>query len=212
MKFGRKSHRLILIGLVLTVLTVVVVVTVSAGALLVAWERSRTLYPTPETDSTFLKSYTPLPVIERFRCCESSSFLGPHMSGAAGKEFVPHGGGFDAFFVMRSDKWTPLMAALDDDMYQQLGLNGAQILSRSGDTHSGFRYNYKLGKSIGSLTIAPLEVPSPSPVHRKCSLPNGEVDVRVHIEEREMWFPMEALPNPDQLAQLHAISTGTLTY
>jgi hypothetical protein len=134
------------------------------------------------------------------------------MSGAAGKEFIPHGGGFDAFFVMLSDKWTPLMAALDDDMYQQLVLNGAQVLNRSGDTHSGFRYDYKLGKSLGSLIIAPLEVPSPSPMHRKYSLPNGEVDVRVHIEEQEMWFPMEPLANSDQLQELHAITVGTLSY
>jgi hypothetical protein len=114
---------------------------------------------------------------------------------------------------MRFDKWTPLMAALNNDVYQQLVLNGAQILNRSGDPHSGFQYDYKLGKSIGSLMIAPVSTPSPSPIHRRYSLPNSTADVRVHIEEREMWFPTEPpLPNADELQKLHAIATGTLSY
>jgi hypothetical protein len=190
----------------------VVLLTVGVFAALRKWDRAHTLYPTPETESTFLKSYTPLPVIERFRCGESLSFMGPGRSGAAGKEFVPHGGGFDAFLAMRSDRWTPLIDALNNDVYKQLIFDGAQILSRGGDTHSGFHYDYKLGKSIGSLTIAPLETASPSPIHRKFSLPDGIADVRIHIEERELWFSKEPLADPDQLRELHAITIGTLSY
>jgi hypothetical protein len=98
------------------------------------------------------------------------------------------------------------MTALNNDVYQQLLLNGAQILSRSGDPRHGFHYDYKLGKSIGSLMISPLTTPSPSPLHRKYSLPNGTVDVRGHIEKREMWFPKERPLTPDEFQELHAIT------
>jgi hypothetical protein len=211
MKFGATSHRLILIGLVvLTVLTVAVVLTVGGGALIVAWDRYHTLYPTAETESAFLKTYTPVHVIEQFRCNESPSYAGPSLSSAAGKEFITHGGGFDLFFVLRSDKWLPLMMALNDDAYQQLGRNGAQILNRSGDAQSGFHFDYRLGKSIGSLMITPLTIPSPSPIHRQYTLQDGTADVKVHIEQREMWFPKEpSLPSASQLQELHAINVGT---
>jgi hypothetical protein len=44
------------------------------------------------------------------------------------------------------------------------------------------------------LTIAPLEIASPSPIHRKYSLPDGIADVRVHIEEREIGSPRSRWP------------------
>ncbi|MGA9643690.1 MAG: hypothetical protein WBQ72_19990 [Terriglobales bacterium] len=185
---------------------------VSVFAALRAWNQAHTFYSTPETESAFLKNYSPQHVIEQFRCNEGSD-LGSSRDGAAGKEFVTHAGGFDSFFAMRSDQRTPLLIALNDDAYKQLLRNGAQILNSGGDPQSGFQYDYKLGKSIGSLTISPLETPSPSPIHRTYSLPNGTADVRVHIEEREMWFPKEpAVPNADQLQKLHSLATGTLTY
>jgi len=201
-----KSHQ-ILIGLSVLLLTICGVI-----AAQVIWDRAHTLYPTPETESAFLKNYTPLHVIDQFRCNESWSPLEQSGSGA-GEKFVTRTGGFDLFFVMRSDKRLPLMTALDNDVYQQLVLNGAQILNRSGDPHSGFQYDYKIGKSIGSLMISPVAIPSPSPIHSSYPLPDGTVDVRVQIEEREMWFPKAPpLPNADQLHELHAISAGTLSW
>jgi hypothetical protein len=100
------------------------------------------------------------------------------------------------------------MTALSDDVSAQLLLNGAQILNRSGDPQSGFHFDYKLGKSIGSLTISPLAITSPSLIHRGIPLPEGTVDVTARIQLQEMWFPKEPLPNPDQLQQLHSLVTG----
>ncbi len=83
------------------------------------------------------------------------------------------------------------MTALNNDAYQQLVANGAQILSQSGNPRDGFRYDYKLGKSIGTLTILPLAITAPSLIHRREPLPVGTVDVTARIEQREMWFPKE---------------------
>ena len=184
-----------------------------AVAVPIVWHRLHILYPTPETESAFLKTYTPQHVIEQYECMESPVHFGPSGGGAAGEKFVTRTGRFDLFFVMRSDKRLPLITALNNDVYEQLLLKGAQILNRSGDPRSGFQYDYKLDKSIGSLMIAPLATLSTSPIYRRCPLPNGAVDVRVHIEEREMWFPKEPpLPNANQLQELHAIATGWLSY
>jgi len=177
-----KSHR-ISIGISALLLAIC-----SVGAALVIWDRLHTLYPPPETESTFLKNYTPQHVIKQFDCKLSSSDL-QHSGGGAGREFVTHEAGFQSFFAMRSDNWMPLMNALMEDVSAQLLHDGAQILSRSGDPRSGFHFDYKLGKSIGTVTISPLAI---TPLlHRRTPLPEGVADVTADIEIAEKWFPKE---------------------
>ena len=83
------------------------------------------------------------------------------------------------------------MTALNNDVYQQLVANGAQILSQSGNPHDGFHFEYKIGNSMGYLTILPLAITSPLLVQRRAPLSEGMADVTVRIEQREMWFPKE---------------------
>jgi hypothetical protein len=85
-----KSHP-ILFGL--SVLLLAVCVVVAPGI----WDQLHLLYPTPETESAFLKNYTPKSVIEQFEAHESSSY-GRHSGGGAGRQFVTHTGGFDLAF------------------------------------------------------------------------------------------------------------------
>ncbi len=179
-----KSYRK-LIGL-----SALLLILCGTGAGWVIWDRLHTLYPTPETESSFLENYTPQRMIEQFECDLPSSH-GHHSSGEAGREFVTHNAGFESFFAMRSEKWTPLMQALNDDVSAQLTENGAQILSPSGDPRSGFHFDYKLGKSIGTLTISPLAITPPSSIHRGAELPAGTVDVTAEIQAAEKWFPEE---------------------
>jgi hypothetical protein len=127
-------------------------------------------------------------VIERFQCNESSV----HADGTgseAGKDFVTHQASFNWFFAMRSDKLLPLMSDLNDDLAAQLSLNGAHILSRSGVTRTGFHYDYRLGKSIGSVTISPISVDSG--IHRAMPLPKCIVDVSTKVELTEKWYLKE---------------------
>lgn len=174
--------------LLLTVCSVVAVPVVPVVS--VIWHHLHILYPTPDTESAFLKNYSPQHVIEPFECNLPSSRLGGK-GGSAGYKFVTHNAEFRWFFVMRSDGWMPLMEALDDDASTQLLSNGAQILSRSGDPRSGFYFDYRLGKSVGTVTIFPLATTPPDSVHRGGPLPKGTVDVTVRIEVAEEWFPKE---------------------
>jgi len=178
-----KSHRM-LVGLSVLLLTICGV------AVQVIWDHVHTLYPTPETESAFLKNYTPKRVIEQFESDLTSSY-GQHSGGEAGRKFVTHRAGFEWYFAMPSEKWMPLMNALRDDVSAQLVGNGAQILSQSGDPRNGFHFEYKLGKSVGTLTISPLAITSPLLVRRGSPLPEGTEEVTASIEQTETWFPKE---------------------
>jgi len=173
----------VLVGLSILLLAICVVV--APGI----WDHFHLLYPTPETESAFLKNYTPKNVIEQFAAEEEGSSYGQNRSAGAGRKFVTHAGGFDWHFAMRSEKWMPLMTALRDDVSAQLVGNGAQILSQSGDPRDGFHFEYKLGRSVGTLAISPLR--TDSLIHRVTPLCKGLVDVTASIKQTEMWFPKE---------------------
>jgi len=141
---------------------------------------------TPETESAFLKSYTPEQVIDRFRENLGSSHT-RNFGSSAERAFVPHEAGFQFCVVLRRENWMPLMNALRDDALQQLSSNGAEVLSQSGNSQDGFRFDYKVNQSTGSLRILPLA--TTSLVHRRMPLPQGLEDVTVKIEQSEKWFP-----------------------
>jgi hypothetical protein len=152
------------------------------------WDNSHLLHATPETESAFLKSYTPQHVIEQFQCNErGSGGTAKGNSAGASKAFVTHEVSFRSFFPMRSDKLLPLTIAVNDDVVALLNLTGAQILSRSGDARTGFRYDYKLGRSLGTVNISPVSLDSR--IHRAMPLPKQMVDVETKVELAEKWYP-----------------------
>jgi hypothetical protein len=159
----------------------------TAGGAVLIWEHTHMLYPAPENESAFLQHYTPEHVISRFQAKESSN-SGHHASSSAGRKYVSREAGFECNFAMSSDKWMALMEALDEDASQQLAASGAQILDHSGDPRNGFRFDYKAGHVIGSLTILQL---APSGFHRVAPLPAGVAYVTARIEQTELWFPKE---------------------
>ena len=79
------------------------------------------------------------------------------------------------------------MNALRDDVTAQLQANGAEVLQQSGGPHEGFHFDYKVGKSMGTLTILPLTIDTH--VRRVTPLCAGIVDVTASIEQTETWFP-----------------------
>ena len=57
------------------------------------------------------------------------------------------------------------------------------------EARTGFHFDYKLGKTVGSVTIRPLEL---TPLLSRIeTLPNGVVDVHARIDVAEKWFPKE---------------------
>jgi hypothetical protein len=177
---GMKSHP-ILAGFAVLLLAIC-----GAAVVFDIWDHLHPLYPISGTESAFLKNYKPTGVFDRFSVGHAGSY-GQHSGGGAGREFVTHTAGFEGYFPMRSEKWMPLMNALRDDVSAQLVGYGAQILSQNGDSREGFHFDYKLGKSVGTVTIVPLAINSL--IHRNTPLPKCMVDVTAQIEQTETWFP-----------------------
>jgi hypothetical protein len=171
--------------LILTALLFVIAAALilGAGAALVAWHRSRQLKDTPETESAFFKNYNPEHIIHSY--LRNDSF-GRGGGGGADEESVNHAANFFWAFPIKSDEQSALMTELNDDLYDQLVLNGARVLSRSGDPQTGFHYDYALGKTTGTVTIPPMQ---PGPTHRATSLPSGMVDVIAKVDLKERWVP-----------------------
>lgn len=162
------------------------VLLVPAGLSLV--DRALTVYPTPETQTQFLRAYTPSRVFDRFR---DSQYPGSTAGGGghgAGLGFATHTRGIDQELVMRSLDRTALMVALDEDVTSFLAASGAKVISKGGNDTDGIRIRYVAGKSVGTVTIKPPDpIPNPGQYLRR-SLGPDEIDVWVRIGIEEIWF------------------------
>ncbi len=187
MKFNRKW----------TVL--VVVPTVLFGAFLVysMVVQASYIYPTPETQSTFLKTYSPEHVTASFTSKRYSSRAIGGGSSAAGHTFATHENNFERYFVIQAKDWMPLMSAVANDVSSQLAFQHAQILYQTGDLRDGFHFDYKSGKTLGTVHVEPLQIVDPEVAigHLTNGRPNticpGEVAVKLRVTVREKWFKKE---------------------
>jgi hypothetical protein len=155
------------------------------------WNRVHTFSPA-ETESAFLKNYTPTNVLNRFNGGKAS--YGSGSGSAFGHDSVTHKADFQGDFALCSEKFVPLMDALSDDVAARLVGNGAHSLSQIGDARAGFHFDYKLGKTVGSVTIAPLELTPLDPtrlVGNSMPVPNCMVGVHTRTDVVEKWFAKE---------------------
>lgn len=182
-----KRHRM---SVVLRVVLVAAVV----FAAVMAWNYDRLIYPTPESESVFLKNYSPQETIKRFQLDGASSY-GQDSSAGAGRDHVTRTGEFDFQFVSRTNLFTPLQQALIDDASKQLTANGARIMVRGFDLQGRYYFYYKLGKSIGSIKILSVAA-DPGYVHRNMPLAPGLLDTQARIEQKEVWYPKQPQFDP----------------
>lgn len=151
--------------------------------------RSLNCFPSPDKESTFLRSYAPKQVIDGFASKEFGGQREEGMSSAAGRNFVTNDRTIVPMFAIESDQTVAMMLALKDDMSKQLRVSKAEILSESGDPQSGFRFSYRLGRNVGTATIPP--VVTRNSANRGASLPDGMQDVAINIKISEKWFPTD---------------------
>jgi len=164
----------------------VTVLFVTAGWL--TWNSLHVYPATPETESEFFRNYTPANVMNRFNDGQGAS--GSGRGAAAGRDSVTHTANFEGYFALCSEHFMPLMDALSDDVAAQLAASGAHIVSQIGLAQAGFHFDYTLGKTVGSVTIAPLQLISDLG-RQKNPRPNCMVDVQTRIDVAERWFPKE---------------------
>jgi hypothetical protein len=167
-----------LLGLTLAVLFCIVL-------LAFLYLRHNVINPTQQMESAFLETYNPAPDIERFQTNPAGAQWSSRMSESAGRQFAIHEKSFHGQLTIDPKNWMLLMVSLSDTLSTQLANDGAEILSRSGDPRDGFRLDYKVGKSLGSAVISPLNLgagPTGS---------SSELNVAVDISIEEKWFPKE---------------------
>jgi hypothetical protein len=158
----------------------------------------RSVYPTPDTQSVFFRSYNPQALIQRFACGNVIA-VSQGRSGSAGRGFVSHQSSISAKIEIDEDHWIPLMQALALDVNRQLLLGGSSRTGAGTDTAS--RFSYQDGRSLGTVTIPPL-VPvdwttqTNSPRHPGCT------PVLVSIYLDEVFVPKLPLDLPDRLAKI----------
>ena len=141
------------------------------GALLVlaasvAIDRSLTLYPTPEMQTVFMRTYTPEQVLARFINSKYPYTQVDGSGSAAGRGFATHQRNFDYPLILTAPQGKALIGELQSDMTSTLCATGARIESEA--FASGIGFNYLKGKSAGVVTIQPLElIPNPERYFRQ---------------------------------------------
>jgi hypothetical protein len=159
-------------------------------ALVSGWVQAHTLYPSPQNESAFLKTYSPQPVVDKFKCIDCFAQALGGTSAAAGREFVRRTVNYDGTFALRQEQQLDLMTALRTDLLERLSANGAQVLRQTANAHEGFRVAYVCDKSAGMISILPVDILLP--VGTGSLMPQLE-QVTLHIVIDERWYPQRAL-------------------
>jgi hypothetical protein len=154
------------------------------GAVVFAVQERRIVYPTAENKSSFLKSYTPNSVVEKFKVDATGSEAWEASDGAE-TGFATHMVSYEPTLAIESSDWTALMEALKDDIDSRLTAQSAQIVGESGNAADGFKINYVLGKSEGTVAVDPIHTVAHQP---GMEIGAGTVQVRFRIQIREKWF------------------------
>jgi hypothetical protein len=143
-----------------------------------------TVYPTPETQSSFLKSYLPVGVIEPFDAHQGSSRLDGMTSGA-GRAFASHRRTVDFYFASRPENAPIISKALRDDAVLVLQSNKMRVIRRVATPQGGYRIDYSGGSTEGTITLEP--VVADGTMRRSIPLPSGNQDVKAEIRIEEKW-------------------------
>lgn len=143
------------------------------------------VYPTPETQTAFLRSYTPADTLAPFSL-EGSQLSGPGGS-SAGRGCAFHQKALEAWLVIAPGKEHELIAAVQQDLRSRLGSEGAHIVTDTGDISQGFRFDYLSGKSEGRVVVDPLVIVDPETVTGPGSRP-GEMGVNLRLQITETWY------------------------
>ena len=159
------------------------------GALALAIDRSLYVYPTPETQSTFLKTYNPTRVIEPFKS-KANSLWQSGQDDAAGRKFATHHLDKKQYFAMTPEKMPVLFAAMKEDVLRNLAEQGAHVLQQTSDENR-FEVSYELGQTRGLVAIDPPQQVDSNMIAGKAGLPPCDVAVMVDIRIGETWSKIQ---------------------
>lgn len=158
----------------------------SAFVLCAALAGTDIVYPTPETQSTFIKDYTPTEVFARFSL-EGSQQSGPGGS-SAGRGCAFHQKEFLSLLVVAQGNEPVVMEAVRLDLKSRLSQDGSRILAEKGNLSEKLQFDYATTRSKGTVVVDPLTIIDPVLVGGPGGIEPGNVAIRVHIRIVETWY------------------------
>jgi hypothetical protein len=180
MKFrSRQLLKILLIALPIVLVCVPILRVVVANTGIV--------YPTPVTQSSFLKSYSPASTIARFGIEGSGAQQSAPGGSSAGRGCAFHEKEFRSLFVIASGNEAPLMADAQRDIKYSLVHQDAQIVAEIGHAPERFQFDYVAGKGKGTVIVDPIAMVDPRLVD-PFGLPAGEVAIELRVRIAETWY------------------------
>lgn len=142
------------------------------------------VYPNPDTESVFLKSYTLANAIVPGIPLYSGS-SGPD---SAGLGCASHQREFQFWFAIPSTNERAVMPAVRRDIESRLTGAGSQITAASGNQVKGFQYDYAAGHTKGSVIIDPLVIADSASAADQASLRPDQLMAKLRIRVSETWY------------------------
>jgi hypothetical protein len=143
------------------------------------------VYPTPETQSAFLKTYTATPVIDRFKAMQSSRWQGS-ADAAAGRKFVSRHKEEEHYFVIETGLEPLLIGAMKEDISDKLKQQGARIISQT-NSPAGFEVRYELGQSRGIIALDPAQGVDVRMIMGHVPMPTKTEAIMLRVRIAETW-------------------------
>lgn len=142
------------------------------------------VYPSPETESVFLRSYTLANAIVPGTPLASGS-SGPD---SAGRGCASHQREFQFWFAIPTGNKPVAMAEVRRDLESRLTRQGSQVTAANGDLRKGFQLDYAVGHSKGSVIVDPLLIADSTVIAAQAGLRPGQRAVKLRIRISETWY------------------------
>ena len=155
------------------------------------------VYPTPENQSSFYKTYDPYPVLKPFVSIHHVSRGGESSGGSAGRKAAKLHREITKVFALQGADCRTLMTLLSEDISSQLDRSGVQVTKMTGTEADGVQFRYMDKNGKGTVALKPVELVDPYEIRalskshpEKTKLPplcDGELPVSVTIVIDETW-------------------------
>jgi hypothetical protein len=143
-----------------------------------------TVFPTPDRQSAFYRSYEPSPILSPLITPQHPATGGEFSVGEGGKRAATLHREIIKVFAIQTKDVPALMTALSDDISQQLDRSGERLTGMSYNEANGLAFSYTERSGQGTVVLRPAEVVDASELS---PLSVGEVPVRVRIVMDESW-------------------------
>lgn len=143
----------------------------------VVMRNAEVVYPSSETESAFLRSYT-LTNAMKSGIPLWSSLSGPD---SAGRGCAFHQREFQYCFAIGSRNEAGVMTEVLQDLESRLSLEGSQIIMEKDNPRQGFQFEYATGSSKGTVTVDPVVIQDSTAVAGKAGLPSGQTAFKLRV-------------------------------